>query len=45
MNSREGQDMIARAGVYPLSTQQVTANLQALVGGRTSAAVIVALTR
>jgi phosphate transport system substrate-binding protein len=45
MNSREGQDMIARAGVYPLSTQQVTANLQALVGGRTSAAGIVALTR
>lgn len=45
INSREGQTMIARAGVFPLSNQQVTANLQALVGGRTSAANMVASTR
>ncbi len=36
INSREGQETIAKAGVYPLSTQQITANLQALVGGSTS---------
>jgi len=45
INSREGQEVIARAGVYPLSNQQVTANLQALVGGRTSASSMVASTR
>jgi len=36
INSREGQEAIAKAGVFPLSPKQVTTNLQALVGGTTS---------
>jgi phosphate transport system substrate-binding protein len=42
INSRDGQETIAKAGVYPLSSQQVTANLQALVGGTTSSLSITA---
>jgi len=42
INSREGQETIAKAGVYPLSAQQITANLQALAGGQTSAAGLMA---
>jgi len=42
INSREGQETIARAGVYPLSSQQIVTNLQALVGGQTSAVSMVA---
>lgn len=45
INSREGQETIARGGVYPLSSQQVTTNLQALVGDRTSAVSLLAATR
>jgi phosphate transport system substrate-binding protein len=42
INSREGQETIARTGVYPISNQQITANLQALIGGQTSAASLLA---
>lgn len=45
INSREGQETIVRAGVYPLSSQQITTNLQALVGGHTSAASVMTATR
>jgi phosphate transport system substrate-binding protein len=36
VNSREGQEMVARAGAYPLQAQQVVRNLQALTGAGTS---------
>ena len=45
INSREGQEMIARAGVYPLSSQQIMANLQALTGGQTSSINVTASLR
>ncbi len=45
INSREGQETIAKAGVYPLSVQQITANLQALVGGTTSSLSMTAAAR
>jgi phosphate transport system substrate-binding protein len=45
INSREGQETIAKAGVYPLSVQQITANLQALVGGMTSSLSMTAAAR
>ncbi len=40
INSREGQETIAKAGVFPLSASQVTSNLQALVGSPTSATTL-----
>jgi phosphate transport system substrate-binding protein len=30
INSRDGQETVARAGIYPLSSQQVSANLAAI---------------
>jgi phosphate transport system substrate-binding protein len=45
INSREGQETITRSGVYPLSIQQITANLQALIGGTTSALDVTASIR
>ena len=42
INSREGQETIAKAGVYPLSVQQITANLQALVGDKQSSLTMTA---
>lgn len=45
VNSREGQETIAKAGVFPLSASQVTANLQALVGAPMSASTLTASTR
>ncbi len=45
INSREGQEAITRAGVYPISSQQITTNLQALVGGHTSSISMIAATR
>lgn len=45
INSREGQETIAKAGVYPLSSQQITANLQALVGDTTSSLSVTASIR
>ena len=42
INSREGQETIAKTGVYPLPTEQITINLQTLVGGQTAAASILA---
>lgn len=45
LNSREGQEAIAKAGVYPISSQQITTNLQALVGGHTSSIGMIAATR
>ncbi len=37
VNSREGQNMIAKAGAYPLPAHQVVKNLQILTGGSMSA--------
>lgn len=37
INSREGQETVAKAGVFPLAASQIAANLQALVGSPTSA--------
>ncbi|MEY4528959.1 MAG: Phosphate transporter, periplasmic phosphate-binding protein [Nitrospirota bacterium] len=45
VNSREGQETIAKAGVFPLSASQVTTNLQALVGAPMSASTLTASTR
>lgn len=45
INSREGQETIAKAGVYPLSSQQITSNLRALIGGQTSSTSMVAAVR
>ena len=45
INSREGQETIAKAGVFPLSANQVTTNLQALVGSPTSAVTLTASAR
>lgn len=45
INSREGQEVIAKAGVYPLSSQQVTTNLQAVLGDRMSALDMAAVRR
>jgi phosphate transport system substrate-binding protein len=42
VNSREGQETIVKAGAFPLSANQVTANLQALVGAPTSASTVTA---
>jgi len=36
-NSREGQEMVAKAGAYPLPAHQVAKNLHALTGAVTSA--------
>jgi len=45
INSREGQETIAKAGVFPISASQVTTNLQALVGAPMSASTLTASTR
>lgn len=45
VNSREGQETIAKAGVFPISASQVTTNLQALVGAPMSASTLTASTR
>ena len=45
VNSREGQETIAKAGVFPLSASQVTTNLQALIGAPMSASTLTASTR
>lgn len=45
INSREGQETITRAGVYPLSNQQITTNLQAILGNQTSDAGVLASSR
>ncbi len=45
VNSREGQETIAKAGVFPLSASQVTTNLQALVGSPMSASTLTSSTR
>ena len=45
INSHEGQETLARAGVYPLSGQQIMTNLQALVGDQTSASALMAQRR
>jgi phosphate transport system substrate-binding protein len=45
INSREGQETIARTGVFPLSDRQVAANLQALTGPPTSASSLTAQVR
>lgn len=45
INSREGQETIAKAGVFPLSAGQVTTNLQALVGAPVSASTLTASSR
>ena len=45
INSREGQETIAKAGVFPLSASQVTTNLQALVGAPMSASTLTASAR
>lgn len=45
VNSREGQETIVKAGVFPLSASQITTNLQALVGAPTSASTLTASTR
>lgn len=45
VNSREGQETIAKAGVFPLSAGQVTTNLQALVGAPMSASTLTASMR
>jgi phosphate transport system substrate-binding protein len=37
INSREGQDMVAKAGAYPLPAHQVAKNLQILIGAAMSA--------
>jgi phosphate transport system substrate-binding protein len=42
INSREGQETLARGGVYPLSSQQVNANLQALGNDQVAASGLVA---
>ncbi len=39
VNSREGQEMVAKAGAYPLPAHQVAKNLQLLTGGSMSATV------
>jgi phosphate transport system substrate-binding protein len=38
VNSREGQEMVAKSGAYPLPAQETARNLQALGGATTSAA-------
>jgi phosphate transport system substrate-binding protein len=45
VNSREGQETIAKAGVFPLSATQVTNNLQVLVGPPMSAISLTASVR
>lgn len=45
VNSREGQETIAKAGVFPLSASQITSNLQALIGAPMSASTLTASTR
>ncbi len=45
INSREGQETIIKAGVFPLSTRQITENLQALVGPATSSRTMTARSR
>jgi phosphate transport system substrate-binding protein len=42
INSREGQETLARGGVYPLSSKQVSANLQALGNDQVAASGLVA---
>lgn len=42
INSREGQDMVARAGAYPLPAQQIVENLRLLSGGVSSATGLLA---
>ena len=41
INSREGQDTLARGGVYPLSHQQIKTNLQALGNAQVAASGVV----
>ncbi len=45
INSREGQETITKAGVFPLPASQVTTNLQALVGTPTSSSTVTASIR
>jgi len=40
VNSREGQDMVAKAGAYPLPAHLITKNLQVLTGAATSATAL-----
>lgn len=40
INSRDGQETLAKAGVFPLSSDQIHSNLQALVGGTTSSLAV-----
>ncbi len=37
VNSREGQDMVAKSGAYPLPAHQIAKNLQILIGAAMSA--------
>lgn len=41
VNSREGQDMVAKAGAYPLPAHVVAKNVHALTGAATSAMALV----
>ncbi len=45
INSREGQQVVVKAGAYPLAAAQVAKNLQALQGARLSEAATVATAR